>query len=54
MLGRQERAQSEAQALAVLEQRFAADPDLGQLMELPDFRLYLRRKAADRVKNASA
>jgi IrrE N-terminal-like domain len=54
MLGRQERAQSEAQALAVLEQRFAADPDLCQLMELPDFRLYLRRKAADRVKNASA
>jgi hypothetical protein len=54
MLGKQERAQSEAQALAVLEQRFAADRDLGHLMEIPDFRLYLRRKAADRVRRVQA
>jgi hypothetical protein len=53
MLGKQERAQSETQALAVLEQRFATDPELGHLMEIPDFRLYLRRKAADRVRRAS-
>jgi hypothetical protein len=52
MLGKEDRAQSESQALAVLEQRFASDPDLRHLMEKPDFRLYLKRKAAGRVKTA--
>jgi len=52
MLGKEDRAQSERQALAVLEQRFASDPDLRHLMEKSDFRLYLKRKAAGRVKTA--
>jgi uncharacterized protein DUF955 len=53
MLGKEERAQSESQALAVLEHRFASDPALDRLMHNPDFRLYLRRKAADRVRRRS-
>jgi hypothetical protein len=52
-LGKREHAQSEEQAFAVLEQRFAADPDFGHLMAVPDFRLYLQRKAANRVKRVS-
>lgn len=52
MLGKADRAQSESQAMAVLEQRFASDPDRENLMQIPDFRLYLKRKAAARVKVA--
>jgi hypothetical protein len=52
VLGKDDRAQSESQALAVLEQRFASDTDLRHMMEIPDFQLYLRRKAASRVKTA--
>lgn len=52
MLGKEDRAQSESQALAILEQRFASDPGLQYLMEIPDFQFYLKRKAAARVKNA--
>lgn len=51
MLSKEERAQGEGQALAVLEQKFAADPELGGLMEMPDFQLYLKRKAASRVEH---
>jgi hypothetical protein len=53
MLGKDDRAQSEKQALAVLEQRFASDPAIDHLMTIPDFRLYLKRKAADRVRRRS-
>jgi hypothetical protein len=53
MLTKEDRAQNESQALAVLEHRFASDPELDRLMNVPDFRLYLRRKAADRVSRRS-
>ena len=52
MLGKSDRAQSESQALAVLEQRFTSDPELRHMMEIPDFQLYLKRKVASRVKTA--
>jgi len=54
MLSKGDRAQSASQALAVLEHRFASDPALQHLMEVPDFQLYLRRKAIDRVKRSSS
>ena len=54
MLSRNERAQTESQALAVLEHRFELDPELHRLMAVPDFRLYLRRKAAARVHRCSS
>jgi hypothetical protein len=50
MLSKEERAQNETQALSVLEHRFSADPQLRHFLEDSDFRLYLRRKAAERVK----
>lgn len=53
MLGKEDRAQSASQALAILEQRFGSDPALEHLMDIPDFRLYLKRKAADRVGHRS-
>ncbi len=54
MLGKEGRAQGESQALAALEQRFSSDPALEYLMDIPDFRLYLKRKAADRVRRRSS
>jgi hypothetical protein len=53
MLGSEDRAQSESQALAILEQRFTSDRVLDHLTKIPDFQLYLKRKAADRVRNRS-
>jgi hypothetical protein len=49
MLSKPERVQSTTQALSILEHRFSSDPELQCLMELSDFRLYLRRKAAERI-----
>ena len=54
MLSKDERAQTESQALAVLEHRFEMDPELQHLMAVPGFQLYLRRKAADRVNRCSS
>jgi hypothetical protein len=55
LLSREERAQSVEKALSVLEYRFAAShPDLQDLMEVPDFRTYLRRKALERVTRQSS
>jgi hypothetical protein len=49
MLSRQGRAQTEAQALAVLEHRFESDSELKTMLNQPDFRLYLKRKASERI-----
>jgi hypothetical protein len=54
MLSKGERAQTASQALAVLEHRFSSDPKLQYLLEIPDFRLYLKRKAADRASRCSS
>ena len=54
MLSKPERAQNKAQALSILEHRFNSDPELQCLMELPDFRLYLRRKATERISRCSS
>jgi hypothetical protein len=51
MLSKGERAQAETQALSVLEHRFESDEDFRLLFDNPDFRLYLRRKAAERVRS---
>lgn len=50
MLSKKERAQSETQALSVLEHRFSTDPDLRHFLDDADFQLYLRRKVSERVK----
>ncbi len=52
ILSKGERAQSEAQALSVLEHRFESDPELNHMFENADFRLYLCRKAAERIAHA--
>lgn len=52
ILSKEERAQSEAQTLSILEHRFESDPDLQHLLENADFSLYLRRKAAERISHA--
>lgn len=49
ILSKGERAQSEVQALSILEHRFESDPELGYLLDNTDFRLYLCRKAAERI-----
>ena len=49
MLSKGERAQSEVQALSILEHRFESDPELSYLLDNTDFRLYLCRKAAERI-----
>jgi len=55
LLSKAERAASAETALSVLEYRFTAShPDLRRFMEIPDFRLYLRRKAAERVGRVSS
>ncbi len=53
MLSREERAQAENQALSVLEHRFKDDLDFRLLFDNADFRLYLRRKAAERVRSVN-
>lgn len=52
ILSKEERAQREAQALSILEHRFESDPELNHLLDNADFRLYLSRKAAERVAHA--
>lgn len=55
LLSREERAQNVETALSVLEYRFAAShPDLLDLMKVPDFKTYLRRKALERVARQSS
>lgn len=52
MLSKAERAQDEVQALSILEHRFEADQELSYLLGITDFRLYLSRKAAERVAHS--
>lgn len=54
LLSKEDRAQSVTVALTVLEYRFpASHPDLKDFMDIPDFRLYLRKRAAARVERAA-
>jgi hypothetical protein len=52
MLSRSERAQTPEQALAVLEHRFCEDDEFADLIAIPEFELYLRRKASGRTSSA--
>lgn len=49
ILSKAERAQSETQALAILQHRFGTDQEFQDLLNTNDFQLFLRRKAAKRV-----
>jgi hypothetical protein len=55
LLSKEERAESAAAALSVLEYRFTTShPELQHFMVLADFRIYLRRKALERVTRSSS
>jgi hypothetical protein len=49
MLSKDERAQAPEQALAILEHKFGDNTEFTDLYADSDFRLYLLRKAHDRV-----
>jgi Zn-dependent peptidase ImmA (M78 family) len=55
LLSKEERAESAATALSVLEYRFTTShPELEHFMLLADFKTYLRRKAQERVTRSSS